>query len=483
MFYIIYVVLFGLLLRLSNVVKPEGLWNDEYVSWYVSSFPIFNGFWQEVLKQCHMPLYYLYLKPFVNCSDTFLRITSVVPGVLAIPVMYYVGKEYSKKAAFYTAIITSVLSFLVYYSQEVRFYSLLFLFSALSLLFTIRYLKNNSKQNLVGYILSNLLILFTHILGGIYVFLSLTYLAIKKKKFSIIIISVVAVIVAFCFVPVSFIRMLPVSQWWGHFSYTNILFLFSDYFSPILTNNVSAPQVFFYNKSLTLWLTIPTIIAVSGMVMGFKKGLGLIVLGTIVIMSVMSSLGILVFITKYTIEILPILILFVALGFVRMNKIGVILLSLFLICHLSAYFTPYYVTKLKRNEGHKIVGDILNRQNAQNILFTYYEPDRFYRYAETQGKNLLYISKSNRHLYKQNPAEILSDIPVGGTVSVVFLDSVSFLDEKFLEGNKNNPKIPEMFVTFSEVKNSLLKRLDKDFTEYEVSKGGYWTVIRARRVK
>lgn len=478
-----YIIILGLLLRLSNIVKLEGLWNDEYVSWYVSSFPFFDGFWHEVLKQCHMPFYYLYLKPFVNGSDTVLRITSVVPGVLAIPVMYFIGKEYSKKAGYFAAIITSVLSFLVYYSQEVRFYSLLFLFSAFSLLFTIRYLKNNSKFNLAGYVLSNLLVLFTHILGGIYVFLSLTYLAIKKKKYSIIVISVVAAVVAFCFVPVSFIRMLPVSQWWGHFSYTNILFLFSDYFSPILTNNVSAPQVFFYDKSLTLWLTIPTIIAVSGMVMGFKKGLGLIVLGTIGIMSVMSSLGILVFITKYTIEILPILILFVALGFDRMNRIGIVLLSVFIICHLGAYFTPYYVTKLKRNEGHKIVGDILNKQNPQNILFTYYEPDRFYRYTDTQGKHLLYISKSNRHLYKQNPAEILSDIPIGETVSVVFLDSVSFFDEEFLEKNKTNPNIPEMFMTFSAVKNSVLKRLDKDFSDYEVAKGGYWTVIRARRVK
>ena len=51
----------------------------------------------------------------------------------------------------------------------------------------------------------------------------------------------------------------------------------------------------------------------------------------------------------------------------------------------------------------------------------------------------------------------------------------------FISANKNNPKIPEMFLTFSEVKNLLIKRLDKDFTDYEVSRGGYWTVIRAVR--
>ena len=478
-----YIVILGLILRLSYIVKPEGLWNDEYVSWYVSSTPFFYGFWQEVLKQCHMPLYYIYLKPFIHFSDTVLRLTSVIPGILAIPVMYIVGKEYSKKTAYFAALITSTLSFLVYYSQEVRFYSLLFLFSALSLLFTIRYLKKSDWKNLLGYVLSIVLVLSTHILGIIYVFFSLVYIFYKKRKMSLTLILLAIIGVFFYKYAYIILLKLPASQWWGYFSYTNILFLFSDYFSPVLTNNISAPPVFFYNKSMALWLTIPTIIAFCGMIVGLKRGLAVIALGMVSVMAIASHIGKLVFITKYSIEILPILILFVALGFEKMKRYGVILLSLFVLLHLSAFFSPFYVTKLKRNEGNKIVGDILNKQNSQNVIFTYYEPNRFYRYANLKDKNLLYISKSNRHLYKKNPSEILSQIPKGESVSVVFLDSVSFFDEKFLEENKNNPKIPEMFITFSEVKNSLVKRLDRDFKNYEVARGGYWTVIRAERKK
>ena len=136
----------GLLLRLSFINKPEGLWNDEYVSWYVANTPFHEGFWQEVLKQCHMPLYYLYLKPFAHCSDLILRLTSVVPSVLAIFVMYFVGKECSKKLGIICVTLTSFLSFLIYYSQEVRFYSLLFLFSALALLATIKLVKNTNRK-------------------------------------------------------------------------------------------------------------------------------------------------------------------------------------------------------------------------------------------------------------------------------------------------------------------------------------------------
>ena len=189
--FIIFITIFGFLLRLTNIIKPEGLWNDEYVSWYTAQIPFNNGFWQAVLKQCHMPLYYLYLKPFSDCSDLILRLTSVIPSVAAIPVMYLVGKEFSKKTGYFAATITAVLSFLIYYAQEVRFYSLLFLFTTLSLLFLVRLVKRG--QGLAGYIISSLLILFTHVLGGIYVFFTLCYLLYKKQISKKIIAAIVCI--------------------------------------------------------------------------------------------------------------------------------------------------------------------------------------------------------------------------------------------------------------------------------------------------
>lgn len=479
----LYIILLGFVLRLTNIIKPEGLWNDEYVSWHVASTPMFDGFWQEVFKQCHMPLYYLYLKPFAGFSDTILRLTSVLPSLLAILVMYFVGKEISKKVGYFAAIITSVLSFLIYYSQEVRFYSILFLFSGMSLLYLIRYVKYNDKKNLVLFVISNLLVLFTHIIGIIYVALTFFYLACRGKKKSVFLYSILGTAVLSLIFSVNVIKMIPSSQWWGHFSYTNILFLFSDFFSPILTNNVNAPTVFFYNKSIALWQTIPTLIALVAIIKGAKKGLSFVVFGLILVMSSLAMSDKLVFITKYSIEILPILILFAARGFASLKKTGFVLFVIFVLFHLSSYFTPFYVTKLRRTEGHKIVGDILNYQNPQNIIFTYYEPDRFSRYTNFENKNLYYISKINRFLYASNPAQILSEIPVGETVSVVFLDSVSFFDEKYLQENKDNPMLPEMFVTFSNVKNSIIKRMDADFREFKILKGGAWTVIYAKRFK
>ena len=170
------ILIAGLILRLIFINKPDGLWNDEYVSWYIASKPLAQGFWQGVISQCHMPLYYLYLKLFMNIfgqDDLILRLTSVLTGVLSIISMYFVGKERNKTVGLLCAGCTAISAFLIYYSQEVRFYSLLFLFSSLNLLFTIKIIKNPNKYNFILYLLSTILILATHTIGFVYVFFNL----------------------------------------------------------------------------------------------------------------------------------------------------------------------------------------------------------------------------------------------------------------------------------------------------------------------
>ena len=481
---IYFVAILGLLLRLSYLNKPEGLWNDEYVSWFVANTPFNQGFWSQVIKQCHMPLYYLILKPFTGYSDLILRLTSVAAGVLSIFAMYYLGKEFSKKTGFFLATITSVLSFLIYYSQEVRFYSMLFLFSALTVLYTIRLIKNTNKKNIIMFTLSICLTLLTHVLGWIFITLCIIYVVYKKKSLpkTTIIIS----LIAFCLIiplGLNILKMIPSSQWWGHFSYTNILFLFSDFFSPILTNNVNAPPVFFYNKNLIAWLLLPCLIVIYPLIEGFKqiKGLGIIAFSTIIVMSILACTGTIVFITKYSIEILPIFLLALALGFEKLGKVGNILFAIFITIHLTAFFTPNYVTKMIRKEGQRIPAEIIIARNPDNIIFTYYEPNRFTRYIDLSNKKVFYISKINRFEYLDNPQEILENIQSGDRVSIVFLDSVSFFDKAFIKANANNPKIPEMFLTFSRIKNCLIDTLNNDYKDFQVDKLGSWTVITATK--
>ena len=480
--FLILIIILGFILRLINIDKPEGLWNDEYVSWFVSSVPFNKGFWEEILKQCHMPFYYLYLKPFCNYNDIVLRLTSVVPSLLAIPVMYLAGNEISKRIGFISASITAALPFLVYYAQEVRFYSLVFLFTALILLFTLKLLKTTNKVNLTGYILSAFLLVTTHVLSFIYLFFNTAYLIYKKKKFSLkILIPLSVIIILLIFFGINILKMLPSSQWWGRFSYSNILFLFSDFFSPVLTNNINAPAVFFYNKSILfiILITIPTLIGFTGVITGSKslKGISITVLLTLLTMCVLASGGTIVFITKYSIEILPALILLIAAGYEKLLAPVIILL----IFYILGIFTPYYPAKLPRVEGHKIPGEILNSVRPDIILYTYYEPDRFYRYMSTDAATL-YISKINRFEYLDNPAKILNTVKSGEKISVVFLDSVSFIPPNYINEAENR-NIPEMFITFSKIRNSLIKTLNDNYGDFDLQHKGSWTVITATKVK
>lgn len=484
--YLFLVSILGLALRLININKFEGLWNDEYVSWFVASTPFKEGFFNEILKQCHMPLYYIYLKPFVHFSDTILRLTSVLPSVAAIPVMYLVGKEYSEKSGKIAALITATLPFLIYYSQEVRFYSLLFLFCALSLLFTVRLLKKSSYINWFLWGFSLALILFTHVLGGIYVIFNVLYVIYKKKRISgtIILISAIMGVIVLIF-GIHILKMLPSSQWWGHFGYSNLLFLFSDFFSPILTNNINAPTVFFYTKDyfLLLLMTIPTVLAFLGLILGIRKekGFALVGLLTILGMIALAYSGKIVFITKYSIEVLPILILLISIGFEK--KLGNFLLSTILLFYLGTIFTPYHPIWIYKSEGNKLAADLINNANSDYIVFTYYAPNRFDRYLSKDIKSqYLTIDKTARFAYKKNPEKILDAVKNGETVSILLLNSVSFIPEQYLD-KAESMKIPEMFITFSKIKFGLVHELANHYKNYKVKTNGDWILISGEKFK
>ena len=321
------IIILGIVLRLIFINKPDGLWNDEYVSWSIATVPFVDGFWSAVKSQCHMPFYYLYLKFFMSLfgqSDLVLRLTSVLAGVLSIGAMYFVGKEKDEKTGLICAGLTSISAFLIYYSQEVRFYSILFFFSAMALLFTIRCLKSPSRKNLIWFTVSSFLILFTHTIGFVFVFFNLLFLSIalfnKFKKQIIILWSTVCVCgIALCPLILKIFGTQSFSQWWGHFSVSKIGFLLTDYFSPVITNLTNAPDNFFYAPQNLIFMFIPVGIAVYGIYLACRKDkknsfLLSVALGFLIVLFGASIAGKLVFTTKYSMECYPILIYLACYG-------------------------------------------------------------------------------------------------------------------------------------------------------------------------
>ena len=529
---ILLIMLVGIALRLICINKPDGLWNDEYVSWMISATPFGHGFVNAVKSQCHMPFYYLYLKffmSFLGQSDLALRLTSTFAGVISIVAMFFVGKEKDEKTGLFCAGFSAISSFLIYYSQEVRLYSVLFLFSALALLYLIRTVKQPNKKNLILCTIFNFLILFTHTIGFVFVFFNLVFLSFNLyKQFKKLVITIWGIILGLCIftapLAVKIMTTQSFSQWWGHFSISKIGFLFTDYFSPLLTNLTNAPDNFFYAKGLSIIMIIPAVIAIYCIVKALLKNK----FNTLLFMSAMASVlvliitaisGKLVFITKYSIEIYPILIYLLCCGLTSIeNKIlRNTLIVLYCVISLGyIFFAPYSAPKMRRAEGQKIPMDMLKQVGLKQgdiILLEYYPASRFTKYfdfsdfrvVEIQKGNFVeYLSpnvsyeqvyKSGKDIYKdifkneQNTyfedmlqKNVFDNLKTGQSVAVVVLNSVSYHDPQAMTQIVKNDvaynKEPLLFLVFSYVRNKTFDEMLKSLSMTGFGQKGNWTVAK-----
>ncbi len=531
---LIFTCILGFLLRLIGIVKPEGLWNDEYVSWSIASTSFSDGFVPAMLSQCHMPFYYLYLKMcmfFGGNGDTFLRVTSLIPGVLSIIVMYFVGLRYNRKCAIFAALITSLSSFLIYYSQEVRLYSLLFLFSALSLLYLLKYLGNRTLTNLGGLLLFDFLIMFTHTIGFVFVFfelLVLSFLIFQEEKKRVAVFWTISTVLFLILLPNIYhiISGKSFAQWWGVFSISKIGFLFTDYFSPVLTNLVNAPDKFLYNTHIMFlfFLLVPTLMALvftGKAVWKNKQNSALFLIGCLVVlvMVITAKSGKLVFITKYSVEIYPILIFLAAYGAASFTTkyLGNILMTAF--CVINAWyllFSPTSAPKMPRPEGHKLVADLISHAEPKKddiILLQYYDKDRFNKYFDFSDYRTLSVNKGNFHeylaengvyseIYKDGKTiyepvfknsgkgyidyklqkEVVDELKDGQSVIVIVNDSVAFYNneimKKIVSDSYVYKKIPLLFLVFSYVSNHTVDTLSESLKIARAEKIGTWSLIK-----
>lgn len=526
----LFIVILGTALRLIFINKPDGLWNDEYVSWYIASIPYGKAFWDEVFAQCHMPFYYFYLKFFIHFfgnDDTMLRLTSVIPGVLSIISMYFVGKEFKdKKLGLLCATVTSISSFLIYFSQEVRFYELLFLFSSFVLLFTLKLMKEQKTVNIIFFIIFNLLVIFTHTLGFVFVFFNLLFLTIlypspeflqltsslgnspsppRGEGSNKIIVSWGGIILLSIIGLPLLVKIFTThtgSQFWGHFTVAKLGFLITDYFSPVLTNIVSSPDNFFYDFSIKfiVFVILPSSIAIAGIIKAIRSKklaflpsyLLALCLSYILVLIITALTGKIVFITKYSIEIYPILLLLMAYGLLEFkNKTRYFLIFLFCFLNLFYLFVDKNsAPKLHRPEGHKIVAGLLKNAELNNgdfILLNYYPQQRFEKYFNFREYKVISINKGNYAEYQNEKfvpkfkKEILDRLKHSQKLAIVILKDVSMyspMQIQALKTNKNEyKKIPTLFLVFSDLKNKEMKEGLKTLQILRIEDKGSWAVV------
>jgi mannosyltransferase len=159
------ILLLGLLFRLYNL-GGESLWLDEALSVKFAELDLARIFF---LRDTTPPLYYIFLHGWIHLfgiSEYSVRFPSVMFGCLSTFMMYKIGKQlFDINAGTASALLMAFSVFHIQYSQEARTYSLSVLLTLLSMYFFIKLLSRINFRILFGYMLSSILLIYSHVYG------------------------------------------------------------------------------------------------------------------------------------------------------------------------------------------------------------------------------------------------------------------------------------------------------------------------------
>jgi hypothetical protein len=163
------VLLLGWTLRTYHV-QNRSFWEDEGWTMLLSQGPGLGVITRTMAADQHPPLFFMAFREWRDVAgDTEFatRYFSVLIGMVAVAGIYQLGREmFSPQAGLLAALVLALSDLHIDLSQEVRHYSLLATLAVLSSLFYVRWWHHPSRANRLGYVLTSILMLYTHYLGG-----------------------------------------------------------------------------------------------------------------------------------------------------------------------------------------------------------------------------------------------------------------------------------------------------------------------------
>jgi mannosyltransferase len=161
-------VLLAFVLRIYRL-RYQSLWRDE-----VDAIFFATGSWSKLLSMFtaageNGPLYFVLLRPWlalVGVSEFAARFFSVVFGVLAVPLVYHLGRRLLPATlSLLGALLIATSPYLIWYSQESKMYALLVCLAVLSIWFLLGALQGKGRWSWVGYVVATSLSFYVHILA------------------------------------------------------------------------------------------------------------------------------------------------------------------------------------------------------------------------------------------------------------------------------------------------------------------------------
>ena len=176
------------LIRLIGI--NQSLWLDEAISVNMAKLPINSIVTQFSIRDFHPPVYYWFLNIWIKIFGDqvwVMRLSSILFSLITIWLVYKIGKEIKdKKTGLWAAILVGVNPLLIYFSQELRMYSMVTMWLMGSIYFLTRILNPSTKlrtnwKNILGFnIMTGLS--FVTFYGSIFLIgAEILYLLINKK--------------------------------------------------------------------------------------------------------------------------------------------------------------------------------------------------------------------------------------------------------------------------------------------------------------
>jgi mannosyltransferase len=147
------VVCIAVVLRAYDIGQPS-LWNDELFSRYYADLFGLKFLWTTGLpREDSPPLYYMAIAGWMQVfgtSEVAMRSLSLVASVLALPLIYLIGKELlDQRSGRLAALIFAVSPMQVNFAQEARTYALLLIPIAIALLAVSRFLRGDMRPRVL----------------------------------------------------------------------------------------------------------------------------------------------------------------------------------------------------------------------------------------------------------------------------------------------------------------------------------------------
>lgn len=165
-----FLVLCGFFVRASSL-DAQSLWRDEVDALRFATAPESELLGNFTEPGWNGPLYFLLLRvwiTFTGTSEYAMRFFSLIPGIVAIPLIYVLGRRlFNPVTGLISALLMASSPYLVWYSQEVKMYALILALSLVAIYSLRRGLESGRWHWWLVQIGATTLAFYSHILAAL----------------------------------------------------------------------------------------------------------------------------------------------------------------------------------------------------------------------------------------------------------------------------------------------------------------------------